>query len=126
MASVLNKLETNDFHKNEIISKEVPAITIEASSVCSWEKYSKNNMGIETFGESAPLKEVYKHFNLTSVKIVELTKKLIKKYVELGIEYQEMGVIQHFTLTTLASTPDLKLDKRGWKAIDYNWVFKGK
>ena len=37
-----------------------------------------------------------------------------------------MGVIQHFTLTTLASTPDLKLDKRGWKAIDYNWVFKGK
>lgn len=52
--------------------------------------------------------------------------RLLKKYVELGIEYQEMGVIQHFTLTTLASTPDLKLDKRGWKAIDYNWVFKGK
>ena len=70
--------QSNDY-KNEIISKEVPAITIEASSVCSWEKYSKNNMGIETFGESAPLKEVYKHFNLTSVKIVELTKKLIKK-----------------------------------------------
>ena len=39
-------------YKNEIIDKEVPAITIEASSVCSWEKYSKNNMGIETFGES--------------------------------------------------------------------------
>jgi transketolase len=66
-------------YKNEIINKEVPAITIEASSVCSWEKYSKNNMGIETFGESAPFKEVYKHFNLTSAKIVELTKKLIKK-----------------------------------------------
>ena len=28
---------------------------------------------------NVPLKEVYKHFNLTSVKIVELTKKLIKK-----------------------------------------------
>jgi len=66
-------------YKNEIINKEVPAITIEASSVCSWEKYSKNNMGIETFGESAPFKEVYKHFNLTSAKIVELTKKLIEK-----------------------------------------------
>ncbi len=66
-------------YKNEIIDKEVPAITIEASSVCSWEKYSKNNMGIETFGESAPFKEVYKHFNLTSAKIVELTKKLIEK-----------------------------------------------
>ena len=52
--------------------------------------------------------------------------RLLKKYVELGIEYQEMGVIQHFTLTTLASTPDMKLDKRGWTPIDYNWVFKGK
>ena len=70
--------QSNDY-KNEIINKEVPAITIEASSVCSWEKYSKNNMGIETFGESAPFKEVYKHFNLTSAKIVELTKKLIEK-----------------------------------------------
>jgi transketolase len=66
-------------YQNEIINKEVPTITIEASSVCSWEKYSKNNMGIETFGESAPIKEVYKHFNLTSAKIVELTKKLIEK-----------------------------------------------
>ena len=54
-------------------------ITIEASSVNSWEKYSKNNMGMETFGKSAPFKEVYQHFNLTSAKIVELVKKIIKK-----------------------------------------------
>jgi transketolase len=66
-------------YRNEIIDEDVPVITIEASSVSSWEKYSKNNMGIKTFGESAPFKEVYNHFNLTSAKIVELTKKLIKK-----------------------------------------------
>ena len=66
-------------YKNEIINKDIPVITIEASSVNSWEKYSKNNMGIETFGESAPFKEVYQHFNLTSAKIVELAKKIIKK-----------------------------------------------
>ena len=65
-------------YKNEIINRDVPVITIEASSVSSWEKYSKNNMGIETFGESAPFKEVYSHFNLTSANIVELTKKIIK------------------------------------------------
>jgi N-acetylglutamate synthase-like GNAT family acetyltransferase len=52
--------------------------------------------------------------------------RLLKKYIELGIEYQEMGIISCFTLTTLASTPDMKLDKRGWKPIDFNWVFKGK
>ena len=66
-------------YKNEIIDKDVPVITVEASSVSSWERYSKNNMGIETFGESAPFKEVYGHFDLTSAKIVELAKKIIKK-----------------------------------------------
>ncbi len=71
--------QQSNSYKNEIIDKDVPAITIEASNVNSWEKYSKNNMGIETFGESAPFKEVYSHFNLTSAKIVELTKKIIKK-----------------------------------------------
>jgi transketolase len=65
-------------YKNKIFNKDVPIITIEASSVSSWEQYSKNNMGINTFGESAPFKEVYSHFNLTSAKIVELTKKIIK------------------------------------------------
>jgi len=70
--------QSNDY-KNEIINKDIPAITIEASSVNSWEKYSKNNMGIETFGKSAPFEEVYKHFNLTSAKIVDLAKKLVKK-----------------------------------------------
>jgi transketolase len=65
-------------YKNEIIDKNVPVITIEASSISSWEKYSDHNMGIKTFGESAPFKEVYNHFNLTSAKIVELAKKIIK------------------------------------------------
>ena len=74
---LFNKQSTN--YKNEIIARDIPAITIEASSVNSWEKYSKNNMGIETFGKSAPFKEIYGHFNLTSTKIVELAKKIIKK-----------------------------------------------
>ena len=71
--------QQSNSYKNEIIDEDIPVITIEASNVSSWEKYSKNNMGIETFGESAPFKEVYDHFNLTSAKIVELAKKIIKK-----------------------------------------------
>ncbi|MGA0862181.1 MAG: transketolase-like TK C-terminal-containing protein [Pelagibacteraceae bacterium] len=51
---------------------------MEAGSVMGWEKYSKNNMGINSFGESGPYKEVYKHFDLTSDKIVELAKKLVR------------------------------------------------
>ena len=70
--------QSNSF-KDEIVNKNIPTITIEASSICSWEKYSKHNMGIKTFGESAPYKEVYSHFNLTSAKVVELAKKIIKQ-----------------------------------------------
>ena len=70
--------QSNSF-KDEIINKDISSITIEASSICSWEKYSKHNMGIKTFGESAPYKEVYSHFNLTSAKVVELAKKIIKQ-----------------------------------------------
>jgi transketolase len=64
--------------KNDIIQKDIPVITIEAGSVMGWEKYSKNNMGINSFGESGPYKEVYEHFDLTSDKIVALTKKLVR------------------------------------------------
>ncbi len=71
-------LQDNNF-KNEIIDNNIPTITIEASSVCSWEKYSNNNMGIKNFGESAPYKEAYSHFDLTSAKLVDLAKKIIKQ-----------------------------------------------
>jgi transketolase len=70
--------QQNNQFKNEIIQKDIPVITIEAGSVMSWEKYSKNNMGINSFGESGPYKEVYKHFDLTSDKIVALAKKLLR------------------------------------------------
>ncbi len=71
-------LQDNSY-KEKIISNNIPAITIEASSIKGWEKYTKYNLGIETFGESAPYKEVYSHFNLTSDKVVELAKKIVKK-----------------------------------------------
>ena len=70
--------QQNNQFKNEIIQKDIPVITIEAGSVMGWEKYSKNNMGINSFGESGPYKEVYEHFDLTSDKIVALTKKLVR------------------------------------------------
>ena len=67
-----------DEYKNKILEKNIPAISIEAGSKSSWKKYTKNNIGIDVFGESAPYKEVYSHLNITSDKIVELAKKIIK------------------------------------------------
>ncbi len=57
-------------------------IIIEAGSMKGWAKYIGNNgatIGLEEFGKSAPYKEIYNHFDLTSDKIVEMARKLIRK-----------------------------------------------
>jgi len=51
--------------------------------------------------------------------------RLLNRYIAIGIEAKDRGHISTFTLTTLATTPDLKLEERGWEAIDYNWAFRG-
>jgi len=45
--------------------------------------------------------------------------------VRIGEELKRDNKIQSFTLTTLSSTPDLKLNTRGWEPIDFNWIFRG-
>ena len=57
-------------------------ISIEAGSIKGWAKYINNNgisIGLETFGKSAPYKQIYNYFDLTSDKIVEFARKLLKK-----------------------------------------------
>ena len=69
-------------YREKILEKENIIVSIEASSVISWNKYTSNNgvsLGIDRFGESAPYKEVYNHFNLTSEKIVTLIQKMLRK-----------------------------------------------
>ena len=46
-----------------------------------WAKYIGErgaSIGIEAFGKSAPYKEIYNHFNITSDKVVQLARKLLK------------------------------------------------
>ena len=51
--------------------------------------------------------------------------RLLKEYIGIGVELQDEGHITSFTLTTLSTTPDMKLKDRGWEAIDHNWVWRG-
>ena len=69
-------------YKNQILQENSLVVTIEAGSVSSWKKYLNHrgiSLGIDKFGESAPYKEVYDHFNLTSSKIVMLVQKMLRK-----------------------------------------------
>ena len=69
-------------YKEKIIEKNSIKISIEASSVYGWEKYVGSegiSLGIQSFGKSAPIKDLYEHFNLTSDNVVSLVKKMLEK-----------------------------------------------
>ncbi len=73
--------QPEDF-KKDIIEEESLVVTIEAGSVMSWQKYIKNkgiNIGINHFGESAPYKDVYNHFDLSEEKITDFIQKKLRE-----------------------------------------------
>ena len=73
--------QPEDYQK-DILEENSLIITIEAGGVMSWQKYIKNkgaNLGIDKFGESAPYKEVYKHFKLSEEDITNFIQKKLRE-----------------------------------------------
>jgi len=69
-------------YKQKIIGETKFKISIEAASTDCWKKYVGTEgltFGIDTFGKSAPYKEIYKYFGLTAENISKKTKNLIKR-----------------------------------------------
>ncbi len=69
-------------YRKDILEENSLIITLEAGSVMSWQKYIKNkgaNLGIDKFGESAPYKEVYKHFKLSEEDIANFIQRKLRK-----------------------------------------------
>lgn len=67
-------------YKNKILGKNSFTVTIEAGVTMGWEKYTTNGIsfGINSFGKSAPYKQIYKHFGLTSENIFSEIRKNYK------------------------------------------------
>ncbi len=73
--------QPEDF-RNDVIEKNSLVVTLEAGSVVSWQKFIKNrgaNIGIDQFGESAPYKDVYSHFDLSEEKVTDLIQKKLRE-----------------------------------------------
>ena len=69
-------------YRKDILEENSLIITIEAGGIMSWQKYIKNkgaNLGIDKFGESAPYKEVYKHFKLSEEDITNFIQKKLRE-----------------------------------------------
>ncbi|MDB2515350.1 transketolase [Candidatus Pelagibacter bacterium] len=68
-------------YKKKILGETKFKISIEAASTDCWKKYVGTeglSFGIDSFGKSAPYKEIYKHFGLTAENISRKTMNLIK------------------------------------------------
>ena len=73
--------QTNAYKKN-ILEETKFKISIEAGTTNSWEKFICQQglaFGIDDFGKSAPYKNVYKHFGLTSENITKKVKEMLNK-----------------------------------------------
>jgi len=70
--------QQSESYKNKILSETSLVVSIEASEIDYWKKYTgKNglNFGINDFGKSAPYKKIYNHFGLDVESIVQRIKE---------------------------------------------------
>lgn len=74
----VNVVSLTSFKDAKINWNVEKAISIECLSTFGWAKFAKHNIGIDTFGESGPGEQVYKHFKLDYDSLVETVKNIIK------------------------------------------------
>jgi transketolase len=67
-------------YQDAVLPPQLPAVAIEAAHPDFWRKYVGRQgrvIGIATFGESAPAKDLYKHFGITADAVVAAVRELV-------------------------------------------------
>lgn len=71
--------EQSEEYKKSVLSLDWDKrVSVEMLSTFGWDRYAKHHMGIDTFGASAPAKNVIAKFEFTPAKLVELCKSIVK------------------------------------------------
>ncbi len=71
-----------DDYQLQVLPLQLPTIAIEAAHPDFWRKYVGRTgtvVGIATFGESAPAKDLYQHFGITTGRVVEAVRRLLRQ-----------------------------------------------
>ena len=75
-------------YKKSILPEGIPRLVIEAGITDFWWKYQPDAvLGLDSFGESAPAKDVFEHFGFTEETVIKTVSSL------LGIKINLKGVI---------------------------------
>ena len=67
-------------YKRSVLPEGVPRIAVEAGVTDGWWKYGcAAVVGIDTYGESAPAGDLFKHFKLTADNVVAVVRTVLKR-----------------------------------------------
>jgi transketolase len=72
--------EQDEGYRNKVLGS-LPRLAIEAGARLGWDRYIGADgpfIGMHSFGASGPVKDVYKHFNITAEATAAAAKKLVK------------------------------------------------
>ncbi len=68
----------DDAYRTEVLPADVPKIAIEAGTAALWWKYVRGSgdvIGIDRFGESAPVGKLFEFFGFTAEKIAAVARR---------------------------------------------------
>jgi transketolase len=75
--------EQDDTYRDEVLPRSCRArVAVEAAVPLGWDRWIGEDgefLGMRTFGESGPAKEVYAHFGITSDRLVELGRAVMDR-----------------------------------------------
>ncbi len=74
--------QTQEYRDSVLPPTDAPRLAVEQASTFGWERYVGTKggiIGMKTFGASAPLKELQKHFGFEPERVVAVAKELLAK-----------------------------------------------
>jgi transketolase len=69
-------------YQDAVLPLALPAVAVEAAHPDFWRKYVGRTgrvIGIASFGESAPAKDLYQHFGITTDKVAQAVRDVVAK-----------------------------------------------
>jgi transketolase len=71
-------------YQTSILPGDVPTMSVEASGIHGWHRFSHAQIGMESFGMSGSGKDLFGHFGFTAENVTAKGKELVEFYKEAG------------------------------------------
>ncbi|KAI8068712.1 transketolase [Gongronella butleri] len=76
--------DQSEEYKKSVLTPGVPVISVEALGAWGWERYSHVQVGMTTFGASAPINKLYNKFGITADNVADKANKAIAHFQKVG------------------------------------------